>query len=556
HAPYRPPAPYRDRFKDPYDGEIAFVDDQISRLTGWLQSRGQYDRTLVVVVGDHGEAFGEHGEREHGILLYDTTMQVPMIFTWPGALPAGTVVPEGGRLIDVLPTVAALLGWDQPEDVDGASIASSCRTGRGQFLPAYGESMYPLVSFGWAPLRSLMTNQYKLIDAPAPELYDRRADQAEERNLAIELPDVTERLMAELSELRGSIEERAPGAVVLDADSLSKLNALGYVGTPVLPDDEPGKERRDPKDMMLVFRGMLRAGELIQSEQPAEAVRLLEPMVRLTPESDAVWGTLGEAYLRLGEHEKARHALLQSLRTARTNPGRLCQIGDTFRSQGDVAKAIEYYNKAIEASPDFGEAYARLGDVYLQQGDIVRARNFIVRQAEIAPDSPSALTNLGGLHHQAGSQGEALRLLRQALQYDPQFAPAHRMIWRVLMALGRDSEASQALHTARDLFPEEKEFVHVLVLMLVAGPRATPETVAEALAIVKECCPPDTTDPQHFDALACALAASGDFPRAAEAAAHAMNLAQQQGDAAFAAQLAQRVQLYQQGRMPVGGGGG
>ena len=105
-------------------------------------------------------------EVEHGVLVYDTTMKVPLIVSWPGKLPAGNVVQKGGRLVDLFPTIAELLGWDPPADVDGASLASACRTGQGRFLPTYVESLYPMISFGWAPLRSLITEDYKFIGDP------------------------------------------------------------------------------------------------------------------------------------------------------------------------------------------------------------------------------------------------------------------------------------------------------------------------------------------------------------------------------------------------------
>src|SRR5256885_8687384 len=92
HAPYTPPAPYRDRFAErPYDGEIAFTDAQVARVIDWLHSSGRDADTVVVLLADHGEGLGEHRELMHAVLVYQSTMRVPMIVSGPG-VPRGIVV--------------------------------------------------------------------------------------------------------------------------------------------------------------------------------------------------------------------------------------------------------------------------------------------------------------------------------------------------------------------------------------------------------------------------------------------------------------------------------
>src|SRR4029079_15960984 len=88
HAPYQPPAEYRARARTPYDGEIAYADAQLGRFLDALRAQGQLDRTLIAVAGDHGEGLGDHGERTHGMLLYDSTLRVPLIVSGPGRPPA------------------------------------------------------------------------------------------------------------------------------------------------------------------------------------------------------------------------------------------------------------------------------------------------------------------------------------------------------------------------------------------------------------------------------------------------------------------------------------
>lgn len=110
HAPYEPPAPYRTGATDPYDGEIAFMDAQLGRLLESLRERPSLaDNTLILVCGDHGEAFGEHEEYGHGMLLYEPTMRVPFLIVPPDGVSLAMRIAEAVALVDVAPTILAAL---------------------------------------------------------------------------------------------------------------------------------------------------------------------------------------------------------------------------------------------------------------------------------------------------------------------------------------------------------------------------------------------------------------------------------------------------------------
>ena len=251
HAPYEPPSPFREKLADPYDGEIAFVDSQVRRLVDWLDAAKCRDRTLIVAVGDHGEAFGEHGETTHGIFLYDTTLRVPLILSYPPRLPTGKVVRTGARLIDVTPTILDLMNWSPGPALQGESLVPLLTAESAAPLPAYSETDYPRASFGWAPLRAYTTQQWKYIEAPRPELYDRAADPGEMTNLVADRPDVVTQLQRELKDLSAGMIRRDAEAVTLDDRSTRALMSLGYVGATAAPAGaEDTQTRRDPKDMI------------------------------------------------------------------------------------------------------------------------------------------------------------------------------------------------------------------------------------------------------------------------------------------------------------------
>ena len=93
HSPYRSPEPYRSRYsRRPYDGAIAFDDAQVGRVIARLRDLNLYDRTAIVVLSDHGESLGEHGESEHGFFVYNATLRVPLILKLPGEAASARVV--------------------------------------------------------------------------------------------------------------------------------------------------------------------------------------------------------------------------------------------------------------------------------------------------------------------------------------------------------------------------------------------------------------------------------------------------------------------------------
>ncbi|HWX25209.1 MAG TPA: sulfatase, partial [Vicinamibacteria bacterium] len=114
HAPYEPPEPFKSRYPLAYDGEIATADQIVGDFLEELRRAGVYDRALVILVSDHGEGLGEHGEQEHGILLYRWALQVPLLLKLPRGQRAGTSLAAPVQLIDVVPTVTSLLALSTP----------------------------------------------------------------------------------------------------------------------------------------------------------------------------------------------------------------------------------------------------------------------------------------------------------------------------------------------------------------------------------------------------------------------------------------------------------
>ena len=107
-----------------YYGEVAYTDYWLGKLLEAARQRSAGRSMLVVLTADHGEALGEHRELTHGYFVYDATMRVPLVFSWPGHIqPSRSAAPV--QLVDLAPTVLDLLGMEPLPAADGQSIASN-----------------------------------------------------------------------------------------------------------------------------------------------------------------------------------------------------------------------------------------------------------------------------------------------------------------------------------------------------------------------------------------------------------------------------------------------
>jgi arylsulfatase A-like enzyme len=243
HLRYQPPAP----FDQTYDGEIAFVDQQLGLLLDALGARQVLDQTLVVAIGDHGESLGEHGEEGHGIFLYDAVLRVPFVISGPG-VPSGKVVAEQVRAVDLAPTILAMTGIEPNGKLDGVNLLPLIRgEQRDPASASYAESYYPRFHYGWSELRAVRADGWKAIDAPKRELYNLEQDPGEQKNLYAEQQGLADRMLGELTRISRELGgDQNPVVRQPDRETMERLRSLGYVGSSsALPS---GARGADPKD--------------------------------------------------------------------------------------------------------------------------------------------------------------------------------------------------------------------------------------------------------------------------------------------------------------------
>ncbi len=398
---FEPDAPYgepgdRRPVEVRYDDEVAEADRQVARV---LEALGpERDSSLIVVTADHGEAFGEHGEIGHSIFIYDTTLRVPLVIAGPSI--DATVVNDPVSLIDLAPTAAALLGVPG-FDADGIGLTPALSGDRLPSRDLYAESFAPLLDFGWSPLRSVRSGDFKYISAPKPELFELAADPAEERNLAASEAQKVAAMEVRVERVSPARLDTGPAA--LDRESASRLQALGYVSGGAAGRDGA---RPDPKDRR----------EL--------AARLAQV-------------TSGE--LQGAELESALRAILKE---DPGNPQAHLRLGYVFADSNRCREAEPHFEKAIAGRAPTADAHLGLARCLAERRAFDRALVVLREAAALEPENPVVVANQGILLSSRGDPGAAVAPLRDALKLDPDFHEARFNLAIALADSGRREEAA------------------------------------------------------------------------------------------------------------------
>jgi choline-sulfatase len=431
HAPYGNPAAGRPAI-DRYDEEIATADREVGRLIAVLGA-GEAD-SVIVVAGDHGEAFGEHGEYAHGIFVYDTTLRVPLVIAAPARFGTGggrdaRVVGDPVTLADLAPTVMKLLGGEM-KDVDGIDLWPAVA---GQPLAArelYAESFAPLVGFGWAPLRAIRSGPWKYVAAPRPELYDVANDPAERVDLSSVQPGVARGLDQRASRYSSAALGAEGGGP--DPHGAERLHALGDSAGPRAVDSAGnGSTRPDPKDRREVAAhiAQVTSGEL----SGAPLIAALEGIVRDDPRNAQAHLRLGYARLQAGDCVRAEPEFHAAAGLPSADP--FLGLASCLGQRRDLAGAERALGEARRLEPSSPVVLANIGILQAAKGDFVAAIETLRAALAADPDLHEARFNLTLAYARAGRRPEAIAAARELLARLPANAPQRPDIGKLLKSL-------------------------------------------------------------------------------------------------------------------------
>lgn len=418
HLPYRPPAPYDREFSsNPYDGEIAFMDEAVGVVVGKLREKNLTGRTLVVLAGDHGEAFGEKIETGHGVFLYDGTLKVPLIMSAPGLLSEGRVVSSRVRLTDIVPTVLDMAGLPVPAAVEGQSLIPLANGKKGRDRETYIETFYPRENYGWSELVGLVSGDWKYIRAPKPELYNLRTDPAETRNEAGSAGEIGAGLARKLEDLVLKSAGLPAGTNrTLTAEEQERLRSLGYVN---FSGGGAASSAADPKDK-LEFLKLAQLGEGYELEgRYAEAKAAYARLLELVPESPASYVNLALSEARLKEFDEAIATL--RLGTERMPDSAILHVrlGHTYLVTGRAAEALASMDRVIALEPRNVDAYTAAASASDVLGRKAEARGYLEKAIAVEPENKFLRTSLAMNLASTGDLARAIEVYKALVADNP-----------------------------------------------------------------------------------------------------------------------------------------
>lgn len=449
HAPYAPPEPYKSRFaakgeKALYDGGIAFADAQVGRLLQWLDNRGLKDNTIVIIVGDHGEGLGEHGEEEHGYYVYDYSVRVPLLIRIPGR-EAGEKIAAQVRTIDIAPTILDLVSGEKARGVEGLSLMPLLSGAETAVRYAYSESMAVNLQYGWAALYGLRTNDYKFIDAPRAEVYDLKKDPHEMRNVLEDNRRVARQLKDELQKVRDASAREAPKTqeANLDHETLQKLASLGYVGG-ASAHERTGANLADPKDKMHLFESVGYAAHCIATDDYKQAAEVLQIVLKDDPNVPQAQILLATVLRKLGRKAEARSILDAYLKGDPSSTRALITMAEILLEEGRGDDVVAICNRAIAADPRNAHAYELMAEVHTARKDDRGALPLLRKTVELQPKLSRSRNNLAACLIALGQPAEAETLLRDILKEYPKFPLANYHLGLLREQQGRLADARAA----------------------------------------------------------------------------------------------------------------
>ncbi|HEX7680157.1 MAG TPA: sulfatase-like hydrolase/transferase [Thermoanaerobaculia bacterium] len=482
HQPYRPSLADIAVSVSPYDAEIAGVDRQIGRIVDTLRKTGQLDNTLLILMADHGESLGEHGEQTHAIFVYDATVHIPLMIRYqPAFTPSVYSAPV--RSVDVVPTVLGILGLPGGDSTDGHDLGAAIRGKEpAPQLPQYSESLLSEVGFGMAPLFAVRDDGYKYIRAPRPELYDLRNDPHELNNILAKFPRIGAKLDAELTKLMSDSSRHAVKAAAspMTRETEESLQALGYLASHA---ERSGMQGMDPKDGLPIHNKLEDARHFAQQKKWGQAEAKCLEVVALTPRNVSAINVLGLIGVKTGDHAKAVKYYQESLAIDPKQFRVFGVLGGIALTEGDLDSAQKNFQTALAINPHFAEAMANLGFIEALRGRDLAAEQWYRKGVAADPTFPRVYRRLGDLYYDRKDFAHAYANYTKVIQIEPSDVRAIVQAGNCARRLNHNDEADKFFRRAEVLRPNGWiPTYNRACLMAAAGKPQEALTTLDALA--------------------------------------------------------------------------
>ncbi len=469
HAPYDPPREFVRASHDPpnaadrYDGEVAYADSQIQRVFTWLSATRRDASTTIIVAGDHGEGLGDHGEAMHGMLLYDSTLRVPLLVAQPGR--AAAIVTDPVSLVDLAPTILSAAGVAVPANMNGRDLIAA-PTGRapgtngrtGSVAQAsrpadiYAETDYPRVA-GWSPLEALTDGRWMAIRAgSATELYDLDRDPQEQHDLAASQSSTATAFATRIDAIgktaRKAGREQAPA---ISADAEQRLRALGYVTG--APRSTSTAAAPNPARRIAVWSAFEDALAALNAHQP-RALPALAALVAANPDAPVFQSTYARALVDADRPADALTIYRAAAMRWPTDAMLLHDLAVAARAAGRLDEARAADAAALALAPDNALAHNGAGLVAIDQNRPEEAAREFDRATSLDPTNAEYWSNLGNARRTLGDAAGAKQAYEQAIAIDPRAVDAANGLGVLLVEAQRPADAVAWFERATEAAPD------------------------------------------------------------------------------------------------------
>ncbi|HEU5163146.1 MAG TPA: sulfatase-like hydrolase/transferase [Thermoanaerobaculia bacterium] len=481
HAPYAPPEPFASRYAaEPYDGEVAAADALTGELVASLRRSGVYDRAIIIVTSDHGEGLMDHGEDQHGILLYREALQIPLLIKLPRSARAGESVKSPVSLIDLFPTIASLVGAEPPASLAGVDVTAPRDDAKTPPRRIYAETFYPRIHLGWSELRSLVDGRHHWIQGPKSELYDLAADPREARNIAASERRVAASMRDEIARYPAGIAEMQ----AVDPEDAAKLAALGYLGS---VSSRAGEGALPDPRTMLPYLGRIKAAfALADARRYGDAVAALRALVAENPGLFDAWDKLGELLAAMGKHEEAIAVYREAMnRAQRFSPEMALSLGDAYLANAQPEEALRYADLAMKSIPS--GAHSLRARVAIERRDFATAEREAAAAIGTSNPQPAMMLLMVEVRRARGDLPGALAAAEEAAARAralgvPALYRLDFLRGDILARMDRPAEAEAAYQREIASFPQHTQaYANLAVIYFIEGRRAEMNRVLEAM---------------------------------------------------------------------------
>jgi arylsulfatase A-like enzyme/Flp pilus assembly protein TadD len=404
HTPYDPPEPFNKEgdngLQGKYDGELAYTDSFVGKIIADLKAAGQLQHTLLVITGDHGEAFGEHNEYGHSLFCYQENIKVPLIFYNTSLFKKGLKVKSPVNLIDIMPTLLELYQLSIPADVHGKSIANLLRGKKeSKKRTFYAESMHGKEELGWAPLMSIIDGEYKYISLPEPELYHLEADPNEKTNLFRKKNYLSKNMDKKLSRLvKGYSTPKASGGDPqrhLTGSDKQHLQSLGYISA----FSAKSATNLDPKKGILLKNRMNQIEALIDNNDLNEALTELKKVASQNRKSllPQYFGALNRIYKQQNKQDKVMENWQNAIDSFPQNDNFKINLAFEYFHKQQLQEAQQTADAILKNNDKYTRAYILKSKILEQQKRIPAALPFLEKAILLEPHNVSLKISLARL---------------------------------------------------------------------------------------------------------------------------------------------------------------